>query len=78
MLVTIAAGLMPNLTLNPLEPVETMTAYIVPVALGDIPRGTLEYRAIFAVGLTLFVIVLVFNLMGLFLQERFLRTLRRM
>ncbi len=78
MLVTIAAGQMPNLTLNPLEPVQTMTAYIVSVSLGDVPHGTLEYRTIFAVGLMLFVITLVFNLWGLGLRERFLRTLRGM
>lgn len=78
MLVTIAAGQMPNLTLNPLEPIQTMTAYIVLVSLGDVPHGTLEYRTIFAVGLTLFVITLIFNLWGLWLRERFLRTLRGM
>jgi phosphate transport system permease protein len=78
MLVTIAAGMMPNLTLNPLEPVQTMTAYIVQVALGDVPHGSLEYRTIFTVGLTLFVLTLVFNLTGLLLRERFLRTLRQM
>jgi len=78
MLVTIAAGQMPNLTLNPLEPVQTMTAFIVQVSLGDVPHGTLEYRTIFAVGLTLFLITLVFNLLGLFLRERFIRTFQRM
>ncbi|MFA0759507.1 MAG: hypothetical protein PVTTEEND_000095 [Candidatus Fervidibacter sp.] len=78
MLVAIAAGMMPNLTLNPLEPVETMTAYIVQVALGDVPHGTLEYRTIFTVGLTLFVLTLILNLTGIFLRERFLRVLRRM
>lgn len=78
MLVTIAAGQMPNLTLNPLEPVMTMTAYIVQVSLGDVPHGSLEYRTIFAVGLSLFLISLSFNLIGLFLRERFLRTLSLM
>ncbi len=78
MLVAIAAGMMPNLTLNPLEPVETMTAYIVQVALGDVPHGTLEYRTIFTVGLTLFVLTLILNLTGIFLRERLLRVLRRM
>jgi phosphate transport system permease protein len=77
MLVTIAAGQMPNLTLNPLEPVQTMTAYIVQVSLGDVPHGSLEYRTIFAVGLTLFLITLVFNLFGLLLRERFIRTFQR-
>ncbi len=54
MIVAIAAGQQPRLTLNPLVPVETMTAYIVQVSLGDTPAGTLEYRTIFAVGTLLF------------------------
>ncbi len=78
MLVTIAAGQQPNLTLNPLEPVQTMTAYIVQVSLGDVPHGSLGYRTIFAVGLSLFLITLVFNLFGLFLRERFIRTFQRL
>lgn len=78
MLVTIAAGQQPNLTLNPLEPIQTMTAYIVQVSLGDVPHGSLEYQTIFAVGLTLFLITLVFNLLGLFLRERFIRTFQRL
>lgn len=78
MLVTIAAGQQPTLTLNPLEPVLTMTAYIVTVSLGDVAHGSLEYRAIFAVGLTLFLITLFFNLFGLFLRERFVRTFQRL
>ena len=55
MAVTLAAGNVPNLTLNPLESIQTMTAYIVQVSQGDTPAGTLEYRTIFAVGLALFV-----------------------
>lgn len=78
MLVAIAAGQMPNLTLNPLEPVMTMTAYIVAVSLGDVPHGSLEYRTIFAVGLSLFAITLAFNLLGLLLRERFTRILRHL
>ena len=54
MVVAIAAGGMPNLTANPLEPVQTLTAYIVAVSLGDVPHGTIEYKTIFAVGITLF------------------------
>ncbi len=54
MIVTIAAGQNPRFTLNPLVPVETMTAYIVQVSLGDTPHGTLEYETLFAVGLVLF------------------------
>ncbi|MCS7192805.1 MAG: phosphate ABC transporter permease subunit PstC [Armatimonadetes bacterium] len=78
MLVTIAAGQMPNLTINPFEPIQTMTAYIVQVSLGDVPHGSLEYKTIFAVGLSLFLITLVFNLLGLFLRERFVRTFQRL
>ncbi len=78
MLVTIAAGQQPNLTLNPLEPVMTMTAFIVQVSLGDVAYGTIEYRTIFAVALSLFLITLVFNLLGLFLKERFIRTFQRL
>lgn len=61
MAVTLAAGATPNMTLNPFEGIQTMTAYIVQVSLGDTPAGTLEYRTIFAVGLALFVSTLVLN-----------------
>ena len=71
MVVTIAAGQNPNFTLNPFVPVETMTAYIVQVSLGDTPTGTLEYKTIFAVGLSLFVITLVMNLLSQFVVRRF-------
>ncbi len=70
MIVAIAAGMLPQLTLNPFEPVQTMTAYIVQVALGDVPHGTFEYATIFAVGLTLFVITLFFNTAAFILKER--------
>ncbi len=62
MAVTIAAGATPRLTLNPLESIQTMTAYIVQVSLGDTPVGGVEYQTIFAVGLFLFLITLVANL----------------
>ncbi|MDP3722656.1 MAG: phosphate ABC transporter permease subunit PstC [Candidatus Omnitrophota bacterium] len=71
MIVAIAAGQQPRLTLNPLVPVETMTAYIVQVSLGDTPTGTLEYQTIFAVGMALFLSTLVLNLISLWLRERF-------
>lgn len=71
MIVAIAAGQQPRLTLNPLVPVETMTAYIVQVSLGDTPTGTLEYKTIFAVGMTLFLSTLGLNLVSLWLRERF-------
>lgn len=64
MAVTIAAGATPNLTWNPLEPIQTMTAYIVQVSLGDTPQGTIEFRTIFAVALTLFAMTLVMNLIA--------------
>ncbi len=64
MIVTIAAGATPKLTLNPLESVQTMTAYIAQVSLGEVPHGTLEYKTIFAVGLTLFFITLLMNLVS--------------
>lgn len=64
MLVTIAAGATPRLTANPLESIQTMTAYIVQVALGEAPRGSLEFNTIFAVGLLLFVMTLGMNVLG--------------
>lgn len=70
MIVTIAAGQRPTLTLNPLQPIETMTAYIVQVSLGDTPHGTLEYKTIFAVGFTLFVMTLIFNILAYMLKKR--------
>jgi phosphate transport system permease protein len=71
MIVAIAAGLQPQLTLNPLEAVETMTAYIVQVSLGDTPAGTLEFKTIFAVGMSLFMITLAFNLLSHALVRKF-------
>jgi len=71
MIVAIAAGQQPRFTLNPFVPVETMTAYIVQVSLGDTPTGTLEYNTIFAVGMTLFLSTLLLNLFSLWLRERF-------
>jgi phosphate transport system permease protein len=71
MIVAIAAGQSPNLTLNPFVPVETMTAYIVQVSLGDTPTGTLEFKTIFAVGMTLFLITLGLNVLSHRLVRRF-------
>jgi phosphate transport system permease protein len=71
MIVAIAAGQQPRLTGNPLVPIETMTAYIVQVSLGDTPQGTLEYRTIFAVGMLLFLGTLLLNLLSAWLRERF-------
>ncbi|MBI4447195.1 MAG: phosphate ABC transporter permease subunit PstC [Acidobacteria bacterium] len=71
MIVAIAAGQQPRLTMNPLVPVETMTAYIVQVSLGDTPAGTLEYKTIFVVGMALFVSTLVLNVLSHRLRKRF-------
>jgi phosphate transport system permease protein len=71
MIVAIAAGQQPRLTMNPFVPIETMTAFIVQVSLGDTPQGTLEYRTIFAVGMLLFLMTLALNLVSSWLRERF-------
>lgn len=71
MIVAIAAGQQPRLTFDPRVPVETMTAYIVQVSLGDTPVGTLEYRTIFAVGMLLFAGTFTMNLVSTWLRERF-------
>lgn len=71
MIVAIAAGATPNLTLNPLESVQTMTAYIVQVSQGEVSHGTVEYQTIFAVGLTLFVVTLLMNIMSIFILRRY-------
>lgn len=71
MVVAIAAGQQPNLTLNPMEGAATITAYIVQVSLGDLPHGTIAYQSIFAAGLTLMVMTLVFNIAGYLLRKRF-------
>jgi phosphate transport system permease protein len=71
MIVAIAAGQQPRLTWNPMVPIETMTAYIVQVSLGDTPQGTLEYRTIFAVGMLLFLGTFVLNLISAWLRARY-------
>jgi phosphate transport system permease protein len=71
MIVAIAAGQTPNLTLNPLVPVATMTAYIVQVSLGDVPTGTLEFKTIFAVGMTLFLITFALNVLSFRIVRRY-------
>ena len=71
MIVAIAAGQQPRLTLNPLVPVETITAYIVQVSLGDTPYGTLEYRTIFACGMSLFLVTFILNIVSFKLRQRF-------
>jgi phosphate transport system permease protein len=71
MILAVAAGMQPNLTWNPLEPAATITAYIVQVALGDLPHGSLGYQTIFAAGLTLALVTLLFNVLGHVLRKRF-------
>lgn len=71
MVVAIAAGMQPTLTWNPLEPAATMTAYIVQVSLGDLPHGSVGYQTIFATGLTLLLMTLVFNVAGHVLKKRY-------
>ena len=71
MIVTIAAGQQPRLTLNPMVPMETMTAYIVQVSLGDTPHGTIEFKTIFAVAMMLFIGTFILNLFSQWLRERY-------
>ncbi len=71
MIVAIAAGQQPRLTLNPMVPIETITAYIVQVSLGDVPHGSLEYKTIFAAGLTLFMLTFVLNNISFWVNRRF-------
>lgn len=71
MVVAIAAGMQPNLTWNPMEQAATITAYIVQVSLGDLPHGSIGYQTIFAAGLTLLLITLIFNILGHLLRKRY-------
>jgi phosphate transport system permease protein len=71
MILAVAAGMQPNLTFNPLEPAATITAYIVQVALGDLPHGSIGYQTIFAAGLTLLLFTLVCNIAGHMLRKTF-------
>ena len=71
MILAVAAGMQPNLTLNPLEPAATITSFIVQVALGDLPHGSIGYQTIFAAGLTLMLLTLMFNLLGYWLRRKF-------
>lgn len=71
MIVALAAGQNPTLGLNPFVPIETMTAYIVQVSLGDTPAGSLAYKSIFAVGMTLFLLTLMLNAFSFWFVRRF-------
>ena len=71
MILAVAAGMQPNLTWNPMESAATITAYIVQVALGDLPHGSIAYQTIFAAGLALCLITLGFNVLGHLLRKRY-------
>ena len=71
MVVAIAAGMQPNLTFDPREPAGTITAYIVQVSLGDLPHASIGYQSIFAAGLVLLLMTLVFNIAGHILRKRY-------
>ncbi|MCL5780819.1 MAG: phosphate ABC transporter permease subunit PstC [Firmicutes bacterium] len=71
MIVALAAGASPKVTLNPLESIQTMTGYIVQVSMGDTPHGTVEYKTIFAVGMGLFMITLIMNIFNQFIVKRY-------
>ena len=71
MILAVAAGMQPNLTFNPTEPGATITSFIVQVALGDLPHGSIGYQTIFAAGLTLMLMTLVFNILGYWLRTKY-------
>jgi phosphate transport system permease protein len=71
MVVAIAAGMQPNFTFDPRQPAATITAYIVQVSLGDLPHGSIGYQSIFAAGLVLMFITLIFNIIGFSLTRKF-------
>jgi phosphate transport system permease protein len=71
MIVLIAAGQRPTLTFDPREAIETMTAFIAATGAGDVPTGSIEYKTIFAVGLTLFVLTLAMNVVSIRLVRKY-------
>ncbi len=71
MILAVAGGMQPNLTWNPMEPAATITSFIVQVALGDLPHGSIGYQTIFAAGLTLMILTLLFNILGHFLTRKY-------
>ena len=74
MAVTLAAGATPKLTLNFLESIQTMTAYVVQVSLGDTPHGSIEYQSLFAVAFVLFAITLVVNMIAQWVVKKTMRS----
>ncbi len=71
MVVAVAAGQQPTLTFNPMDSAATITAYIVQVALGDLPHGSIGYQSIFAAGLVLMVMTLIFNMLGHIVRKKY-------
>ena len=71
MAVTLAAGMSPNITTNPLEPIQTMTAYMVQVGISDVSVGSIGYQSLFAVGMTLFVLTLGMNVFSMWVRSRY-------
>jgi phosphate transport system permease protein len=71
MAVTLAAGTQPNLSANPADPMQTITAYIVAISKGEATRGSVQYQSIFAVGILLFVVTLIINLIAVRFVRRF-------
>ncbi|MBK9364359.1 MAG: phosphate ABC transporter permease subunit PstC [Rubrivivax sp.] len=71
MILAVAAGMQPNLSFNPLEPAATITSFIVQVALGDLPHGSVGYQTIFAAGLTLLLLTLFFNMLGYWIRRKY-------
>ncbi len=71
MIVTVAAGMQPRLTLNPMVPIETITAYIVQVSSGDVPYGSIEYRTIYAAGIALFVFTFILNNISFWVKKKY-------
>ena len=71
MILAVAAGMQPNLSLDPMQPAATITSYIVQVALGDLPHGSVGYQTIFAAGLMLLLLTLGFNMLGYWIRRRY-------
>lgn len=71
MIVAIAAGQQPNFTFNPLVPIETITTYIVQVSLGDVVQGSIEYKTIYAAGISLFVLTFILNHISYFIRKKY-------
>ncbi|MFN7696017.1 MAG: phosphate ABC transporter permease subunit PstC [Burkholderiales bacterium] len=71
MILAVAAGMQPTLSFNPMEPAATITSFIVQVAMGDLPHGSIGYQTIFAAGAALMLLTLVFNMAGFYLRKKY-------